>query len=201
MDAVPAHPSARPSEPPRDGRRKEAQTMHKHGFMHRLRTRSQGQEQGTQQLTSGSVMAYGKATEEVPHVWHEVRMGQDRRLQGRLQPDARPGRTRPARANGPRGGHDRTQTGVLGVPGVRIRAHLPSVIDDTGKRRVRAARRVRYPLPMKAAFPRPQYLHPVTSFHTPISTVFSVTGNRDGKHADGTAHWRVTHPQRDLVGG
>ena len=175
--------------------------MHKHGFMHRLRTRSQGQEQGTQQLTSGSVMAYGKATEEVPHVWHEVRMGQDRRLQGRLQPDARPGRTRPARANGPRGGRRRQEAGVLGVPGVRIRTHLPSVIGDIGKRRVRAARRVCYPLPMKAAFPRPQYLHPVTSFHTPISTVFSITGNRGGKRAGRTACSRVTHPRCDLVDG
>ena len=72
-------------------------------------------------------MAYGKVPEEVPHVRLEVRLEANRGLQGRLRPDEGPGRQRPGRHERPRGGCRRPQAGVMGLPGVRIRAHVPHV--------------------------------------------------------------------------
>ena len=78
-------------------------------------------------------MAYGMAPEEVPHVRHEVRMDQDRRLQGRLQRDARPGRPHPGRRTWPRGRCCRSQTGDVGVPRLRVQAHLQTVAGGEGQ--------------------------------------------------------------------
>ena len=72
-------------------------------------------------------MAYGKASEEVPHVRLEVRMEEGRGLQGRLQRREGSGRQRPGRHSRPRGGRGRKAQGDVGLPGVRLRAHVPLV--------------------------------------------------------------------------
>ena len=72
-------------------------------------------------------MAYGKAPEEVPHVRIEVRMEEGRGLQGRIQRWESACRQRPGRHERPRGGRGRPQAGNMGLPGVRLRAHVRRV--------------------------------------------------------------------------
>ena len=76
-------------------------------------------------------MAYGKAPEEVPHVRLETRMEENRHFEGRLQRREGTGRQRPGRHSRPRGGRGRPEAGVLGMPGMRLRAHVPHVGGDT----------------------------------------------------------------------
>lgn len=85
--------------------------------------------------------AYGKAPEEMPHVRIEVRLEANRGLQGQLQRDACPGRPHTARRAWPRGGRWRSAQGVLGVQGVRVRAHVRDVGGDTAPVGRRAPRR------------------------------------------------------------
>ena len=77
-------------------------------------------------------MAYGKTSQEVPHVRHEVRMDQDRRLQGRLQHREGTGRQRPGRNARPRGRRGRKAQGDVGLSGVRLRAHVHAMTARCG---------------------------------------------------------------------
>ena len=76
-------------------------------------------------------MAYGKAPEEVPHVRDQERLEESRSLQGRLQRGEGPCRQRSGRHDRPRGGRGRPQAGDVGLPGVRLRAHVRDVDGDT----------------------------------------------------------------------
>ena len=77
-------------------------------------------------------MAYGKAPEEVPHVRGQERLEESRSLQGQIQRWESACRQRPGRHARPRGGRRRPQAGDVGLPGVRLRAHVLPVIDNIG---------------------------------------------------------------------